>query len=143
MKLTSDWYLGEPPHVSAPGGGGFSLGDIGSDVQKTIVFIGFAHNGSPGGIRCTGTAFLVLYQGQGYLVTARHCVEPYEGRDYLLRVNTKTSSRLLRTPEGTNWTYHADPRIDVAVLAAALVPEHGYDTQYITEDSLHPRWRKD
>lgn len=127
------WFLGEPPHIPI-GIEGVRL-HVGSTVQRTVAFIGVSHAGSAGGIHCTGTAFLMHYKGHGYIVTARHCVEEYEGREYLIRVNKGDHGANLLVMN-KRWHYHDDEAIDVAVCPMNLTVGRGFQCEYMTEDIL-------
>ena len=82
------------PRIRRPvlGAPGFYM-RIDDDVRKTVVFFGVPDD-SPGkgGISCFGTAFLLEYDGVGYLVTARHLTDELEDSPFVVRVNTSNGT---------------------------------------------------
>ena len=128
------------PRIRRPvlGAPGFYV-RIDDDVRKTVVFFGVPDD-SPGkgGISCFGTAFLLEYDGVGYLVTARHLTDELEDSPFVVRVNTSngTSQNLYVDPceTGQLWHYHEDETVDIAVMEnPAIGSRHAHDQLYLTD----------
>ena len=128
------------PRIRRPvlGAPGFYM-RIDDDVRKTVVFFGVPDD-SPGkgGISCFGTAFLLEYDGVGYLVTARHLTDELEDSPFVVRVNTSngTSQNLYVDPceTGQLWHYHEDETVDIAVMEnPAIGSRHAHDQLYLTD----------
>lgn len=129
------WFLGAPPRIKVPGLEGWYV-HLGSDVQKTVVFLGFADPSSPGGIRCEGTGFFLLYDATGYLVTARHVADNLESTPFVVRINRTEGPAALLAIDAAQWYTHADKTVDVAVLPLELRSKSGFEAQYISEKIL-------
>src|SRR5579863_3791251 len=62
---------------------------VSDDLRKTVVFFGIEGPEDEGGITCVGSGFLVEYEDEGYLVTARHLARGLGNDPFLLRINKK------------------------------------------------------
>jgi hypothetical protein len=99
-------------------------------VTNSIVFLGARANGEA--VRYGGTAFLVGIPASGsvnlhhsYLVTAAHSVRAagQKGLPLCIRYNT-TDGKAIVVEAGTNWLFHDDAAVDLAVLPVALPANH-------------------
>ncbi len=96
-------------------------------------------------MRVVGTGFFIDYEGFGYLVTARHIAtftarfstKPVEHSSFLIRVNHKDGTSMSIETVDTQWFFHPDESVDVAV--APFDQERlmqGHDCLYLPQDFL-------
>jgi hypothetical protein len=130
------WFLGRPPRIPIPRMEGFSV-HLGSSIQDTVAFLGFEDSSAPGEMRCFGTALLVHYKGFGYLVTARHVVEPLGDAPFLIRVNRIQSgiADVIRV-ENLDWKFHADETVDLSAISFDATHDRGFQCLYFFEDDI-------
>jgi hypothetical protein len=117
MRQNFRWWLGDPPRVEIPGAKGFSM-FVGDSIQDVIAFLGWRDPALPGGIKCQGTGFLFLYDGQGYIVTVRHVAEKLGSDPFVVRVNKYRGPAQLIDADNVKWFYPVDAMIDLAVTPA-------------------------
>lgn len=134
MKSSTQWFIGDPPTVKVPGAEEFSV-YLGPKLLDTIAFIGFEDSASSTGMRCTGTGFFLFYEGDGYLVTARHVAEPIGEDPFVIRINRRGRAELLRS-DLVNWSFHPDPTVDLAAIRLVLPVGHGYECQYLLREQI-------
>jgi hypothetical protein len=133
MYPQTNWILGNPPRLPIPGLEGFYM-HVGSSIQHTVAFIGYEDSSAPGGISCVGTGVLVHHQGVGYLVTARHVVEPIGDAPFLVRVNrAKSGGSNMVLGEKIKWYFHPDETVDLAAMPFAATVGRGFECLYIPE----------
>lgn len=135
--METSYFLGQPPRVTIPNSGGWNVW-LGSDVQNTVVFLGFADSASPGGIAVEGTGFLVAHDSFAYVVTARHVAKKLGSRPFHVRVNKGGVAELVYQ-DGVKWFAPDDLLVDIAIASLGLSPSDGYDAAYVkTEAFLTP-----
>lgn len=116
------------------------------DIRKCTAFIGFADNQDREiAMRVVGTGFFVDYEDFGYLVTARHiatfaarfATRPAGHGSFLIRVNHKDGASTNIEATDTQWIFHPDESVEVAVAPfdKELLTQ-GYDCLYLPQDSL-------
>lgn len=110
---------------------------VGSAILNTIVFLGYEDHTAPGEMRCTGTGFLLGYQGSGYLVTNKHVAAPLADSPFIVRVNRRDGgSDKLFQEKPVTWFPHPKPEVDLTCLPLALGLKAGYDSLYLPEELL-------
>jgi len=98
------------------------------EVRQCVVYLGLPTTAEDGqqAMLPKGTAFFVGVSSESvdeiayvYVVTARHVATALQGREFLLRANTKDGrSVFIRSGESPRWWFHpTDESIDVATLA--------------------------
>jgi hypothetical protein len=114
---------------------------ISDELVRTVVFIGYpSEERGKGGIDCIGTAFLLRYEGQPYLVTVRHVAEYVGGEPFLIRLNRLDADGADNLPiDGAVWFYDTNPEIDVAVLPLDFIDEDKYSIRFI-DDAKESWW---
>jgi hypothetical protein len=138
----TSWTLGPELRMPLP----FSPGAymrIYEDIRKCVVFFGFEDSSKPGGIACIGTGFLMMRDGVGYLVTARHLSHQLKGDPdqrksdpFLVRLNKKDGTAASIPFDEVEWHEHTDPHVDVAIVPLHITREKDYDVSYMTEEFL-------
>jgi hypothetical protein len=133
------WFLGEPPRIKLSGLDGLYM-HLGQNILRTVVFVGYADSSSPTGFRCEGTAFLVHYETEGYLVTARHIADVLRDDPFQIRCNMHGKAEML-TADNVRWTRHPDKLVDLAAMPARLTSAHGFEADYLNglEVALTPK----
>jgi hypothetical protein len=109
------------------------------EIRQCVVFIGLPISQPDGRLALSfkGTAFFVsipsvVIPNTNYmcLVTAKHVANALEGKQFLVRVNTKNGKSELISGEGVKWWYHPiDPSVDVAIIPWA--PPEQVEYKYI------------
>jgi len=128
-------FLGQPPRIAVPGIEGAYV-HVGSTINNTVVFLGYADKLAPGGIRCIGTGFLIGKGNVGYLCTVRHVAIQLDNVPFVIRLNRKDGRAELIQVDNRRWTYPSDPTVDLAAMLFHLNTESIYDISYITEPSF-------
>lgn len=106
------------------------------DIRKTVVFFGYEAGPEKGGIDCIGTGFLQVFEGEGYLVTAKHITDELGDMPFLIRVNRKDGTSENLHADGVRWIGHPDPTVDVAVIPFNLTQRPLYDIKYLPQKML-------
>jgi hypothetical protein len=127
------WFLGDPPKVWLPGG--FRM-HVGSGVHDTVAFLGFEDPNAPGGIKCEGTGFFLLYADNGYLVTARHVAEIFNNDPFVIRVNRHDGGAQLIHQDQSQWYHHPDPAVDLSLIPLEFRTGTGLKCKYLPEHFL-------
>jgi len=86
------------------------------------------------GIGFKGTAFFVGVPSESiegldyvYLVTAKHVAKRLEGKEFLVRINTRAGGSAILKGQGTRWWYHpTDESVDVGLITFSPPPEFEY-----------------
>jgi hypothetical protein len=124
----------------AGGGNGWYSMYIGPQFEKFVAFVGYADATAPGELRCIGTGFFVIWEKIGYFVTAAHVARVLGTDPFLFRINNKTGHSVLIHGDETEWFYHEDETVDVAVTRVSVGPGNpgkwNLDHLYIPADML-------
>jgi len=113
------------------------------ELKKTVVFLG--KMGPDGKPRIYATGFLVNVRGVYYLLTAKHVVVNFAtgqfmDDDLLAFFNLKGGGVAVRSISdvkknfGIEWIFHADPKVDVAMIPFMVNPEE--DDIMVVSDNL-------
>lgn len=122
------------------------------EVRDSIMFVGLRTvmgNGQVG-LHFVGTVFVVAQPSEGilsevshiYLVTARHVADALDGKDFCIRANTAEGSSVIIEIRGnqSQWIYHPDPRVDVALFGFAPPPPVSYKaigrSMFLTDETI-------
>ncbi len=103
-------------------------------ISKEVVFIGIV---PPDGIGLyyRGTGFIVGIDAKSeeypdshggifhYLVTARHVIESIKGLSAAVRINLKSGGSSTYHTDYSEWHFHSDPAVDVAVASLRIPKE--------------------
>src|SRR6476646_359669 len=100
---------------------------------NSVFFLAVGRVGSDGATRLTyaGTGFYVRVANEWdpnlhrlYFATARHCIEQSQlvPGELQVRVNTEDGGALATEISKSDWTFHRDESIDLAVLAPRFEP---------------------
>ena len=117
------YYFGDPDEV---------LMQIPPEIRKCVVFIG---RNTDTGMDLCGTAFFVVEQGKYethfvHLVTAKHILakmwETNPSELVYLRVNSKNGTRDFIDTTRSQWIFHPDPTVDIAILPYIKVSDVDY-----------------
>lgn len=88
-------------------------------LQNSVVYIGVRDGASPTGMSCQSMAFLVNYDGHGYLVAPRRAAQGFHDDAFAIRANQNGRGTLYPVAR-THWHYHPDRAIDLAVTKLTL-----------------------
>ena len=113
---------------------------VSEDLRRCVVFLG-VQDGTPGGsgIKCLGTAFLLVYKQSKYLVTVKHVALGLGDLPFLIRLNrqdgTSTNVNVDADLIDLKWYFHeTDDDVDLAVLPFQYaLREAGYDCLMIPD----------
>lgn len=110
---------------------------IGEDLRQSVVFFGYRDDTpGKGGIACIGTGFLVGYEEEGYLVTARHLAHQLGGDPFLLRLNRNDGSAENLHVDGLRWFHHPDPTVDLSAIPLRITAKSNYHAVYIRQEMI-------
>ena len=117
-------------------GSGFYM-RISDDLRKCVVFLGYEDNTEPGGIKCIGTGFLFIYKDFPFLVTVKHVALQLGDCPFSIRVNRVNGEAENIHADQTEWFYHNDEYVDLAVTPCVF-QKHKYDSLYIPDKLIKP-----
>lgn len=84
-----------------------------------------------------GTGFLTVASTEGFLfqhvVTARHVIEGVRAKAICVRMNTREGKAEHVHPELTDWIFHPDPEVDLAICPTQI-PAKTYDILMMNVD---------
>jgi hypothetical protein len=118
------WYIGRPEDADM---------NLPGNIQNCVCFL--CGKNRDGSYKYGGTGFFVAVPSErspdrayAYLITAKHNLENAKAEGYYniyLRINTTDGNADFISVAETEWVYHEDEAIDVAVLPLRFdVPEH-------------------
>jgi Trypsin-like peptidase domain len=113
---------------------------IGEDARKCVVFFGVPT--PSGGIGYGGTGFLICYREHsltyGYLLTAAHVADAVRAHSpgAVVRINRTDGTASDIDIEQSEWTYHQDRTVDLAI-ASFYLSGAAYDVKYYTIEGAH------
>lgn len=102
-------------------------------LQNSIVYIGVRDPASATGMSCQSMAFLVNYDGHGYLVAPRRAAQGFHDDAFVIRANQNGRGTLYPVSR-TRWHYHPDRAVDLAVTKLTL--PIGAECHYFDKDMI-------
>jgi hypothetical protein len=138
--MNTQWCLGPPPKAPIHGMSGFGL-YFGTNLQDSVVYLGFEDTSKPSGINCIGTGFLVSFNNVGYLVTAKHVSVNFRDCPFVVRLNTKGGKGANVLPlEERTWVDHPDATVDLSAIVfespAAYQSPYLHDTMILNDERM-------
>jgi hypothetical protein len=110
---------------------------VNDDLRKTVVFFGFEDpTPGKGGINCIGTGFLMVYDGCGYIVTAKHLAHGLSNDPFVVRLNKKDGTSENLQADNIRWYEHPQHEVDIAVTPFSLPTNAPYDAVHIPESMM-------
>lgn len=106
-------------------------------LQNSVVYIGVRDPASPTGMSCQSLAFLVNYDGHGYLVAPRRAAQGFHDDAFVIRANQNGRGTLYPVAR-TRWHYHPDRAVDLAVTKLTLpigATCHYFDKELILSEA--------
>ncbi len=104
---------------------------VSEKILSCVVFIGIDEHGP---FVPLGTGFLGYVTTDGFLfqqiVTARHVIEPIEAKRICIRINTRDGRVEHTYTLKSDWEFHPDEKVDIAVCPSHTPPER-YDVAHI------------
>jgi hypothetical protein len=88
-------------------------------LQDSVVYIGVRDVASATGMSCQSMAFLVNYDGHGYLVAPRRAAHGFHDDAFVIRANQNGRGTLYPIAR-TRWHYHPERGVDLAVTKLTL-----------------------
>lgn len=112
--------LRPPIVVERPKGSGVFV-RLSDSYLRSIAYIGCARPGEDGQIDTHGTGFLLAHDGHVYLVTAAHVAVDFLDGPMAVRLNkSKDGLGDIEHFDSTNWFFHPDRTVDVAVMPISV-----------------------
>jgi hypothetical protein len=114
---------------------------LADDLRKCVLFIGHL-SGDKTDFQSFGSAFLLEYEGHGYLVTAGHIAKDLGDMPVQIRANLTDGSAVIMVcdpemdPTSPRWFASDDPAVDLAVMPFhADISRFGLDIIYLNAES--------